>query len=472
MSFTWDDLNAALVETEGDVAAAAEMLAGPRARKPLKYKLSENFEFYNIIDYYIVFYLLEADGTLVDLKRSGINTVKDSKKLHANISQLRDFYTQGHDPMHTRIANRKVAMSKIVAEDATTRSKLYQHMTDNGIALQIEQAIGPPRSPFSTSSPLPPSSSKSATRSSKSGKKDKKKKKKSSKSRNIFGESDRSQSAQRPQPENELLDYEVLTTLAIDVKAYIEQEHAMNMRRRREGKIPLDYDNMLKRMQSEFSQYDKSAMKAYYDKVLKEESEGAFWAVNAIQERANTRIDKPSTNTEIQRTKDIDYLVKRYPQFSRDDIESYYNDLIESGSEQTFGMISDDDDESQLSGELSGDFINDDPTRGDFDILPGQYPQQQPQTFPQRRGGLSIEYFTLESGKTIQVISNMDTGDIVSVIVVQATVLVFQQPSQTAPTPSGLQDLPPIEPIPSDELIPSDQITRRSRIEPIFKSEL
>ena len=416
MSFNWDDVRTALIEAEGDIhAAAAEILASAAKTAALP-KIPENDINTQILFYIVVKYLI-GEGS----KRK--ETAKTLKPEFESIF-VPDTYT-GEKPYGTgdalfnRLGNLASRFSSLrgkpadeinaflkdlkrVPEDSKLKiDNLMKNVPKTAILAPAKTAISAPIS----------KKNKSKDKRAKKEKKIRKSKSKSKKQTTIprFNpEASRSGKTPQVSEDEGEVDMEPISGLDVDVKADIEHEVTMHLRRY--GPNPGRMQILASKIKDDYKNYKPDEIQAYIDKVNAGQSENAIEAVADILKSVDQRLEKKSKTTQME---DIDSISKKYPQFPRESIESYYNYILKADSKELTEqeLLSDDDEESIDFIDQGDDVPSDIDVTGNLQDLPPD---------PLQFGiGTYAQYFTTNFGKRIRIISDTASGDIISMTIIQ-----------------------------------------------------
>lgn len=416
MSFNWDDVRAALIEAEGDIHAAAEILAsaGKTATLP---KIPENDINTQILFYIVVKYLI-GEGS----KRK--ETAETLKPEFESIF-VPDTYT-GQKPYGTgdalfnRLGNLASKFSSLRGKPADEINTFLKDLKevpedsklkiDNLMKNVPKTAILAPTKP-AISAPISKKNKSKDKRAKKEKKirKSKSKSKKQTKIPDFNPEASRSGKTPQVSEDEGEVDMEPISGLDVDVKAYIEQEVTRHLIRY--GRNADRMQMLASKIKKEYEKaYDPDEIQSYIDKVNTGQSENAIEAVEDILKSVDRRLEKKSNTTQME---DIESISKKYPQFQRESIESYYNYILKADSKDLTEqeLLSDDDEESVDFVDQGDDVPSDIDVKGDLRDLP-----PDPLQFG---GGTYAQYFTTIFGKRIRIISDTISGDVITMNIVQ-----------------------------------------------------
>ena len=409
MSFNWDDVRTALIEAEGDIHAAAEILASAKSSKKKKTLTPPKDVNEQVIDYIIATYTVPGLISVPDIAKAlaPLNNELFVETVLYDGTIVKPVYDDV-DKLATKLGNRKTfgfnpiynGKEKKVGE-YIKKLELVSDDTKRKNDSKLIPLIKTPKRGVSKSS----SSSSS-----------------SSKPRKITVKRDQSQkggqttipqfnpeasrSGKTPQVSD---DEGPISGLDVDVKAYIEQEVIFQLRR--SGRNPERMRMLASRIKKEYEgTYNPDEIQAYFDKVNTGQSENAIEAVDDIQNTVRRRLEKKSKTTQME---DIDSIAKKYPQFPRESIESYYNYILKADSQELTEqeLVSDDEEESLDFIDQGDDVPSDIDVMGDLRDLP-----PDPLQFGE---GTYVQYFTTNFGKRIRIISDTASGDVITMNIVQ-----------------------------------------------------
>lgn len=407
MSFNWDDVRTALIEAEGDIHAAAEILASAAKTAALP-KIPENDINTQILFYIVVKYLIGE----------GSNRKETAETLKPEFESIfvPDTYT-GQKPYGTgdalfnRFGNLTKRFSSLRGKPADEINNFLVKLV--GVPIDSKLKIDSLMKNVTKTAISAPISKKNKSK-DKRAKKEKKIRKSKSKSKKqttiprFNPEASRSGKTPQVSEDEGEVDMEPISGLDVDVKADIEHEVTMHLRRY--GPNPGRMQILASKIKDDYKNYKPDEIQAYIDKVNAGQSENAIEAVADILKNVDQRLEKKSKTTQME---DIDSISKKYPQFPRESIESYYNYILKADSKELTEqeLLSDDDEESIDFIDQGDDVPSDIDVTGNLQDLPPD---------PLQFGiGTYAQYFTTNFGKRIRIISDTASGDIISMTIIQ-----------------------------------------------------